>query len=611
MLSLNSAFVNTVFPVRDNSVKSLIFRAAELLLVFAIWKLFSLLAAVQSRFTSFVVFSESPAQKAYFVLSRGWSKDALLVTSFTVMYTLAQLYGTLLWALDAPGYVTQTRRAAASSTLLLDDPEYIVSYRIKPDSLNTTDVLLSEKLSVGMFRPGSNITLTGSFDQGTPEVVSKTPLEGPPRILLDDEGWLVTTDIYAHVAVRLGGTNMSDQFTCGYADLPPGQIRYYKCTFDNEWAPDMLETPVGNALVAYNKKAFDNVKFGTVRPRRNDIWTSIGSSSGTAARVYMFTVAKNNRRHTFVSTIFKASIVALGEEVPQSEMRDLMTRSSAKPKPGEEELFEQGLTAVLKTLTAAQASNRSAAVGAVMAERYQLLESFWELFTLEDLPGRPILRVFRLTSVNITLLRSETVANAPIPFEPCSNPAYQNIAVGGKVIDTDCIGGAEFPRNGTAYFGQVDISAALHVDGLDSAPFASSAAALNPELWPWLEKNVHTLMNLLLSRGYALGLEAGLVTVQLTETTPGVSYLQILMVLLAALAALVGWGSLWLFASGHWSSSFLVSLLTTTRAVSSGTKSEPGVVCEIPDIKLEKRDGNAELRTDAGVFKHEWDELPI
>lgn len=372
----------------------------------------------------------------------------------------------------------------------------------------------------------------------------------------------------------------------------------------------MLHNPVGNALVYYNKKAYDNHKFGRVYPMKSDIWTSIGSSSGTAVRIYMFTVTQGNRRHTFVSTIFKASIVALGKEIPQGEMRDLVIRSSQKPKPGEEELLEQAATSIVKTLTTAQASNQSTVIGAVIGEKHQLLEAFGELFNMEDLPGHPITRIFRTTAVNITHLRSETITNPPVPFKSCIYPAFHNKAKGGKVVDTDCIGDAQFPLNGTEYFGQVDISAALHVEGLEAAPYGSSAEALNPELWPWLEKNIETLTRLLLSRGYALGLDPGLVMVELKETVPGISYLQILMVFLAALLSLVSWGGLRLFASGYWSSSFLVSLLTSTGTVASASKDNPGVVCVLPDIRLEERDGNLELRTDVGVFRHQGDELP-
>ncbi|KAK4113670.1 HET-domain-containing protein [Canariomyces notabilis] len=603
--------------VWNNWIKSFIFRAAEALLVLAIWKLFSLLAAVQNRFTSFAVFSESLIQKAYFVWCRGISRDALLVGFFTATYAVSQLYGTLLWAIDAPGYVVQTQRVRASSisSALLDDPEYIVSYKITPGSLNASGLELAEALSANLFRSGTNVTLTGRINQGTPQSVTYSGPRTDPRIWLDDEGWSVGTNTQSHVALRLGGSNVSDQFTCAYGDIEPDKFRFYNCTFDNEWALDMLQVPVGTPMVHYNREASVSGKVGMINPRRSDIWSSLGSASGTAVRVHMFTVTKGHHRHTFVSTAFKASIVILGDAwIPEDEIRDLNTRLT-KPymKPEEQELYDQGLSVIMKTINAAQSSNQSAVIGTVIKEGHQILEGFWELFTAEGIPGNVMLRVFRLTSVNITHLRSETIDKSPVPFEPCDNPGLQNVAVGGKVDETDCVGDAAFEstKNITGYLGQVDSSAVLHITGLGHAPYSSSAKAADPGLYPWMVQNLDNLTSLLLSRGYVLGLDPGLVTVELTSTTPGVSYLQVLMILFAAFLALVGWGSLWFFASGNWSSSILVNLLSTTHAVSSGNKDrdELGIVYEIPDIRLEKSHGAVELRTDTGVFRHEAAEL--
>lgn len=612
MIFSNSSFVHTAFAVRDNTVKSLTFRVAELLLIFAIWKLFSLFAALQNRFTSFAIFFDNPIQKAYFVWTRGLSRDALLVSSFTILYTAAQLYGTLLWALDAPGYVIQTRQTPAStiSSWLIDTPEYIVSYNVTSRSLNATDTELAEEFSANLFRPGANATLTGSFKQGTPQAILNPAATGEPRIWLDEEGWSVSTDTYSHVATRLGGDGVDDQFSCPYADLVPGRSRFYNCTFDNEWALDMLAKPIGTPLVYYH--ASQNY-VADISPRRSDIWTSIGSLSSAAGRMHMFTVTKERRRHTFVSNAFKASIVSLEGEIPPHEMEDLMRRTAGPIPPDQKESFEQGLAAILKTLTAAQATNQSSVVGIVEGERHQLLENFWELYSSESLPGEVDVRVFRYTGVNITLLRSETIDQAPVPYEPCSSPAFQNEAIGGKVIDTDCIGSARRGLNGTdgwvPSFGQVDSSAVLHITGLDSAPFENSKAAFNPEFQPWLERNIFKMQDLLLSRGYVLGLDPGLVEVQLAVTTPGISYLQIFMVLLAAVFAVVSWGGLVFFASGHWSSSFLVNLVLTTMATKG--KAERAFVCEIPEIRLETRDGKTELRTERGVFRHQEDGLPL
>jgi len=178
MLPSNATFVRTEIPVQENSIKSLIFRVAELLLVFAIWKIFSLLAAVQNLFT------ESPIQKAHFVFSRGLSKDAVLVAAFTFIYAAAQLFATVLWTLDSPGHVVSNHQITASSvsTPFLDNPDYTVAFKVTPSSLDLTDRGLAERMSMSLFRPGANVTLAGLFDQGSPESIPPPRLGGGPMI---------------------------------------------------------------------------------------------------------------------------------------------------------------------------------------------------------------------------------------------------------------------------------------------------------------------------------------------------------------------------------------------------------------------------------------------
>lgn len=612
MLFSDSTFVKTQLPVWDNSIKSLIFRAAELLLVFAIWRLFSLLAAAQNLFTSFLVFAETPLQKAYFVLTRGFSKDALLVAAFTLVYAAAQLYGTLLWAMDAPGHVIGVRQALASSvvsTSFLDRPDYKVSYTVINASLGLSNSELAQVMSANLFRPGTNVSLDGSFEQGTPESVPPPRRGGGPRIWLDREGWSVSTDTFFHVAVNLGAPDAETrQLDCGYRENVEGSLRFYNCTFNNAWVPDLLEQSViGVPLVHYTEQADKGGKIGQIPPARDDIWTAIGRGSGAALRIHMFTVTKGRRRHTFVSTIVKSSIVSTEGKVPETEMRKLMQRVSVPAAPQEQATVDQGITAILSTLTAAQRGNQSAVVGSIIGDERpnQLLENFWESLTLDLVPGRIILGVFRFTSVNITLLRSETIKTEPIPAEPCTNKAYQNKAFGGRVTTTDCIGNADQVPDDIVYFGQVDTSAVLNLDGLDHPPFETSDAALDPVLSRWVDQNLDRLTRLVLSRGYALGLDPALVTVEIISATPGISYLQLVLVLVAAAFAVVSWAGLWFCASGHWSSSLLVNLLTTTGCYSK--KGSPGVVCRIPDIYLDKTSGNGvvEMATDRGVFTHQ------
>ncbi|KAK4221181.1 hypothetical protein QBC38DRAFT_429518 [Podospora fimiseda] len=609
VLSSNSTFVKTEIAVWQNSTKSLLFRAAELLLVLAVWKLFSLLAALQNRFTSYLIFSEGPLQKAHFVFSRRLSKDAILVAFFTLVYTAAQLYGSLLWALDAPGYVVRTERAPASSVSpsFLDNPEYQVSYTVAPNSLNLTDAELAEALSVNLFRPGTNISLTGTFDQGKPETVPPPRLGAGPRIWLDSEGWSVTTDGEFHVIINLG-LGEAGGVNCPYVDLNQS-TRFYSCDFDNQWTPILLEQIIGIPQVHYNEEADSQGRWGNIQPPRDDIWSSLGRSSGAAVRVHMFTVTKGYRRHTFVSTIAKASIVSRQGRLPKNEMRDLMRRVSVmEAGSSTNAAVDQDINLVLEALTAAESNNKSAAIGWVIGVTpNQLSEGFLEMLLMDSYPGTPVARLFRFTSVNITLVRSETISTPPVPFGPCPNAALQNEAYGGKVVDTDCVGSADLVGTKASYFGQVDTSAVLNLNGLHTPPYASSKEALDPVAFPWVTKNAEKLTNLVLSRGYILGLDPNLVTLELTSTTPGISYLQLCMVLLAAVLAVGSWGILSIWVSGHWSSSFLVNLITVTQ---EREKREPGFVCDIPEIKLVKEDGCVELRTETAIFSHQVESLP-
>ncbi|KAK5653486.1 hypothetical protein OQA88_8972 [Cercophora sp. LCS_1] len=609
----NSIFVKTVIPVWENFIKSLIFRMAELLLAFATWKAFSLLAATQNRFTSYLVFTEAPIQKAHFIWSRGMSKDALLVGSFSILYAASQLYGTLLWALDAPGHVVQTHLTPASSisASILDNPGYVVTYTVSPDALDITDADLAAALSANLFQRDANITLTASFDQGVPDPAPTPPRPSAgPRIWLDDKGWSISTDTGFHTGYHFGASDALDRlFSCEYADIDQptlmqgyDSMRYYNCTFDNEWTPDLIDKPVGTPNVYWSEAAESEYIVGTIPPAKHDPWAYAGVSSGTDVRLHMFTVTKGYRRHTLLSTVAKASVVARANQfVPQGEMESLMRRMTPTDPAVDREEEEQGFHLIAETLMAAQTNNKSAALGVVQADKQHILEAFFEFLSFDIVPGETAASLFRITSVNITLLKSETISTPPTPFEPCSN-AWANRALGGKVKSTSCSGG-DHRHDGPTEFGQADTSAVLHLDGFDRPPYASTDEAMNPLLWTWVSQNTDKLTKLLLSRGYILGLDPKLVTVQLAAAIPGISYLQVFMVVLAAVLAIISWAGLWIFASGYWASSFLASLLTVTGAGSS-SKNDVPIVCKYPDIQLEGEisDGSMRLRTDTGTF---------
>jgi hypothetical protein len=80
----------------------------------------------------------------------------------------------------------------------------------------------------------------------------------------------------------------------------------------------------------------------------------------------MFTLTKGYRRHTFLFTVGKTSIVARGDElVPQGEMEELMRRFRTSDPTVDPKVDEPSFRLISDTVMAAQMSNKSAAVGVV------------------------------------------------------------------------------------------------------------------------------------------------------------------------------------------------------------------------------------------------------
>src|SRR5258705_15608 len=128
MTFMSSPFVTSSLPVYQNAIKNILFRVATLLIQLSIYKFFSFLAFKSNAYTSFLMFNEDHIQKLLYVLSRGLSRRSLLVLTFAVLFAFGNLYDTLLWALDSPGYVPKSTLVTASSVTnqLLANPAYIV-----------------------------------------------------------------------------------------------------------------------------------------------------------------------------------------------------------------------------------------------------------------------------------------------------------------------------------------------------------------------------------------------------------------------------------------------------------------------------------------------------
>jgi hypothetical protein len=115
-------------------------------------------------------------------------------------------------------------------------------------------------------------------------------------------------------------------------------------------------------------------------------------------------------------------------------------------------------------------------------------------------------------------------------------------------------------------------------------------------------KNNERLNNLVLSRGYIQSIDPSLVTVELSELKPAISYLQIMLVLFPVVIGAISWLSLYLFGSGHYTSSLLGNLYATTDAGRTNTSRRPQYIRRMPEIRLVDRGDQVRMETETGTF---------
>ncbi|KAJ9652741.1 hypothetical protein H2198_008013 [Neophaeococcomyces mojaviensis] len=603
----SSAFIASSPSLSNNAVKSILFRCAELLLAFTVFKLFSLLAARAKRFTSYLMFNEDYIQKGWFIFSQGLSRSGILVLGFAIAYPLAQLYGTFLWALDAPGFVMQNKNISASAlqSSLLPEAAYIVSLRIRPDSLGMLDDSLPQTIGGNLFKPGVNFTLTGQVDRGTPQVAAPTQSEAGARIWLDNEGFSLSPDTGAMVTYKTDEAGKMIGLDCPVTTLSePGWG--WNCTFNNTFVQPLMTRPVGRPEVHWDDASDIQLDSRYVRPdRENNIWAAYGQGGGTAAMKQMFTVTKGTKRHTFIGTVARFTMVTLpGVPFLHNEVSDLVKRTwSTNPEEQKAPILD-GLTS---SILRAQDRGQSFIFGVNGATDVSCAQSQWEYLTAE-VDGTPSYSLIRISITNITLIRSETVKAAPVPFETCDT-SFQNEAEGGKVVDTDCAGMRPYTTN-PRFFGQVDTSAVLILYGLGDGMSNISSKALDQSTYLWLSKNTDRIDDLLVSRGFIVSIDPSLVTLEASSLTPAISYLQLLLVLLTLFLALIGRLCLQQLASPHWSNSLLSNLLCTVDTTNDKKSRQPGYIHRCPDIQLRTSSSRVAVAVDNAIVKLE-DHSPL
>ena len=566
MIYASSRFVNSSIPVPHNAVKSVIFKCAEILMALFVYKLFSLLAARSKQLTSYFMFTEDYIQRSLFLSSHGLSRASIIVLLFSILNLLASLYGTLLWGLDSPGFIFKEFNATVAdyANYLNNDTSYLLQLNLNTSSLETTKRNLAQIIGSDLLKQGVNYTLTGDVDLGIPKIAPPTREENVgPRIWLDGEGLSVSTDT---VSMTPNPTKLDElEF--------PACLQYdsWNCTFDNSFSMSILQGVIGQPEIHWDDVSDRAPDSRYVRfDKAHNVWASFGAGGGPTIMKMVFTVTKGKRRHTFLQTTNRATMVT-NPTVPfiRREVDDFVRRTSSRNETERQTPF---LDLIIDRMMMTQDGKVSYYYGLDYPANNNrtVLRAAWGFFTTAS-GGEDLNSVIMVTSFNITLLRSETIDKEVEPLIPCDLGSYQNEAYGGKLKQTDCAS-VDFKSNRTtnSFFGQVDTAAMLIIYGIGVGVGVGqsniSAKSFNQEVATWFANEENRIDSLLIARAYVASINPALVTIAVQRLVFAISGLQLFLSALAGFLAIVAWLGLILFTEAPWSNTFLASLV---RSVTS------------------------------------------
>lgn len=551
-----------------------------------IYKLLSFAAAKSHQFTSYLMFSEDYIQRWMFLSSRGFSRASLILFLFSVLSALASLYGTLLWALDAPGYIFRGSYATIADYQHMRNPEppYMIQLRLDASTLDDSEKALAQTVALDLFKPGLNYTLTGQVDIGSPNVTKPTRQDQTgARIWLDDEGFSVSTDSL---------TAYPETATIDGQAFPTSCIRfgadtsYWNCTFNNTFSQDFAQTIVGRPEIHWDDESDLKLDSRYIRPNRVDnIWASYGAGGGSALMMQVFTLTKGTRRHTFMqSTLRLTMLTNPGIQFVEDDVSDFVKRSWSS---NQTERSSPVINDITKGMVAAQNNNVSYHFGAsnLGNGNNTVLESSWSyLAVVNRNSGAHLYSLIAVAATNITLIRSETIGKAPTSFDACDNGSWQNEAFGGKVTQTDCAASVEKDDN-SHFFGQVDTAAVMIVYGLGDGRSNISSESLDEGVMAWLGKNLDRMADLLIARAYTVSVDPALVTIRVNKLTVAMSKLQLILSALAVFLAGVAWLGLAFGSQAYWSNTLLANLVHSTSEKNDG---QPGYMHYPPEVGMVK-----------------------
>ncbi|PNP74896.1 hypothetical protein FNYG_11758 [Fusarium nygamai] len=582
MIESSSSFIKSSIPLYHNAVKSVIFKCAELLMGIFIFKLFSLVAARSRQFTSYLMFTEDYIQRTLYISSRGLSRAGLVVIAFSLLNIVFSLYGTLLWALDSPGYIFKAKNATVADydSQRNGDPPYIIQLALNASQLEGITKRLPQVVGSELFNPGLNYTLTGkvSNGHGTPEVIPPTRQDGiGARVWLDSEGFSVSPDtlsMYPSVG-KIGDATFPTK--CVKFD---GGSAVWNCTLDNAFAIQYVEKVTGKPEVHWSDATDLDTRY--ILPERLDnIWVSVGKGGGSALMTQVFTVTKGKRRHTFSQATLKVTMITSpGDPFAREEVTDLVQRTWSS---NETEQKNPLIGNIVDGMMNAQKNDLSYLFGAntVGNNNKSALQSEWGFHTPQN-NNNSQYSIVSITSTNMTLIRSETLDKAPEPFEKCERSNFQNEAFGGKVTKTDCAASKPAVEE-QAFYGQVDTAAMMIIRGLGASRSNVSAKSLDNDALTWIWDNSETIESLMIARGYSVSVDPSLVQISVDKLMVAMSRLQLALSCLALFLAIVMWLGLMVATDAHWTGTLLANLIHTT---SEPNKVKPGYITRVPNLSL-------------------------
>jgi hypothetical protein len=418
-----------------------------------------------------------------------------------------------------------------------------------------------------------------------------------PRIWLDNAGFSIGVD----QLITVTGTTVCPVRTVN------ATLQVWNCQVNNTDALTVLKGQAAQPQIWWDNLPSAQDHF--LGPdRRDNPWMSLGTGGDTAAMKQVFTVTKENRRHTFLQSVIKVTMVTLYPTTFDSvEIIDIVRRMFCDD-PGQP--LTPDIKAIADVVIGAQTNQTSLTIGFSQQETYSVLSSRIELLNVMDafLATERLYTSLRLIYTNITLIRSETLPNPIMPYggsADCPN-FFSNVATGGRVRSTDCyksIGNQTDAR----FLGQLDASAVfIHTDVLGDGRQSVSAAALNQTGVDWYLRNSPHIDDLLIARGLILGGDRDAVPLAVQVLQPAISYLQLLLLLLSAVVAIVVMVLVKVGEStGYYTNSFLSAVCATMHIDGrDGTTSctKAGYLHKPPEIELVTAGQHVVISTSGRVF---------